>query len=332
MKRCICWILFLLVGRGFVSARDVLILLDGTRRAGDIAEFDGNFIRLRVALPDAAGGANALVSIPRSDVEAIEFRENPIRSGLLKDSGVERLLDVELEWMRLRQWLAVPRSPAASVGCKFGELLLRNGSRDDMTKALGLFSEIESTAWSEADRMRAKQWRLRTMVASGNALEAVGEAKKIAEEFDDPLILIEANHIMAQATAQEMGDFLKENPRWSEDTREIDEVGTRVVDQFHILRRRALGLFLYPALFYGSDNEKAARGLWGAVGIHRLGGDDAKALEVARDIVAFYPATTEAHKAVDYLTSLTPEMLNRDAAKEAREEMLDAHSSESHVP
>lgn len=307
-------------------SRDVVILKNGSSRAGDITGFDGSTLRLRIPLPSAASmgipvAASAAVSIPRGDIEAIEFRDDPGRGRLLREGGVERLLDVELEWMRSRQWLAVPRSRTGAFGCRFGELLLVKGSEEDIAKALKVFREIEGGAWSDADRMRAKQGRLRAMVASGNAAEAVGEAARIAQEFDDPVILIEANHIMAQATAGELKEFLKENPRWSEDTREIDDAGTRVIDQRHKLHKRALELFLYPALFYGSDNAKAARGLWGAIGIHRLGGDDAAAMEVARDIVALYPATPEANMAVDYLASLPPALLERDAAREVLEGM-----------
>lgn len=325
---------FVMLAAGVAPARDVVILTNGGSRAGDIAGFDGNTLRLRVPLPNAGtgaipAGAAATVSIPRADIEAIEFRDDPERGKLLRDGGVGRLLDVELEWMRLRQWLAVPRSAAGAVGCKFGELLLVKGSPESVAKALEVFCEIEGGAWSEADRMRAKQGRLRAMVASGNAAEAVGEARRIAEEFDDPVILIEANHIMAQATAGELEAFLKENPRWSEDTREIDDAGTRVIDQRHKLHKRALELFLYPALFYGSDNAKAARGLWGVVGIHRLGGDDVKAMEVARDIVALYPATPEAKQAGAYLETLPPELLARDAAREAVEEMANATGAAS---
>jgi len=316
------------------SARDVVILANGESRAGEIAGFDGTTLRLRVPLPNSGvgaipAGATATVSIPRADIEAIEFRDDPARNKLLREAGVEQMLEVELEWMRQRQWVAMPRSPAGAAGCKFGELLLVKGAPENVAKALEVFREVEGGAWSGADRMRAKQGRLRAMVASGNAAEAVGEARKIAEEFDDPVILIEANHIMAQATAGELEVFLKENPRWSEDTREIDDAGTRVIDQRHKLHKRALELFLYPALFYGSDNAKAARGLWGAVGIHRLGGDDAKAMEVARDIVALYPAAPEAKLAGAYLETLPPELLARDAAREAVEEMANAAGGSS---
>lgn len=325
-------LVFLLFAVEASMARDVVMLADGTRRAGGIAGFDGNIVRLRVALPgalvaSAGGSATATVSIPLGDIESIEFWESPERSALLREAGVSQLLDVELEWIRMRPWLGVPRSAAAAIGCTFGELLLARGSAEDVATAFELFRGIEGGAWKEADRMRAKQGRLRAMVASGSASEAVAEAEKIAEEFEDPVILIEAHHIMARAMADELEAFLKENPRWNEDTRVIDDGGTRVIDQRHKLHRRALELFLYPALFYGADSAKAARGLWGAVGIHRLGGDEVKAMETARDIVQLYPATPEAKHAAEFLSSLPPELCERDAAKEALEEMASAASA-----
>ncbi len=330
-------LVFLLFCLAVAMAKDVVILSDGTHRVGEISGFDGTTIRLRVPLPGAAastagGTATATVSIPLRDIEAIEFMGSAERNALLRGAGVGQLLDVELEWMRMRPWLRVPRSSAGAMGCTFGELLLSRGAADDVEKALEIFREIEGGAWSDAERLRAKQGRLRAMVASGNAFEAVTEAKKIAEEFDDPLILIEANHIMATATADELEAFLKENPRWNEDTREIDAAGTRVIDLRHKLHRRALELFLYPALFYGADGAKAARGLWGAVGILRLGGDDAKAMEVARDIEQLYPTTPEAKHAAEFLASLPPELLERDAAKEAIEEMANPASTANSHP
>ena len=326
--------LFLLFCLAVAMAKDVVILSDGTRRVGEIAGFDGTIVRLRVPLPGAAaatagGTATATVSIPLGDIDVIEFWASPERSALLRGAEVGQVLDVEIEWMRMRPWLGVPNSDAGAMGCTFGELLLTRGAAEDVAKAREVFQQIEHGAWSDTDRLRAKQGRLRAMVASGNASEAVAEAKKIAEEFDDPVILIEANHIMATATADELEAFLKENPRWNEDTREIDGTGTRVIDQRHKLHRRALELFLYPALFYGADNAKAARGLWGAVGIHRLGGEDAKAMEVARDIEELYPSTPEAKHAAEFLASLPSELLERDAAKEAVEEMANPASADA---
>ena len=126
------------------SARDVVILTSGESRAGDIAGLDETTLRLRVPLPNSGvgaipAGATATVSIPRADIEAIEFREDPARNRLLRDAGVEQMLEVELEWMRQRQWLAMPRSPAGVAGCKFGELLLLKGGPEHISKALEVF-------------------------------------------------------------------------------------------------------------------------------------------------------------------------------------------------
>ena len=179
--------------------------------------------------------------------------------------------------------------------------------------ALELFTLIEQKSWSDDDKARAKQGRLRSMVATGRATEAIDQAKQLAAESEDPEILIEANYIMAQSADKDLKTFLEENPRWEQDS--------TVIDRRHELYNRVLELYLYPALFYGSDNERAARGLWGAVGVYRASNQLPLAIETSRDIAVLYPATTEAKLAQDFLATLKPEELATDFETEARKEM-----------
>jgi tetratricopeptide (TPR) repeat protein len=181
------------------------------------------------------------------------------------------------------------------------------------TQALELFNRIEAKSWRDEDKARAKQGRLRAMLALGRAEEAVEQAQKLAEQSEDHEILIEAKNIMAQAAEKDLRNFLEENPRW--------EMDSNVIEERHRLYNRVLELYLYPALFFGSDAERSACGLWGAAGIYRLSNQTNLAIETARDIVTLYPDSPEATPAKQYLASLKPEELASDFEAEARKEL-----------
>ena len=312
-------------------AQDVLILKNGDRRAGDIASADENVIRLRVSLnadapgtPPAPSSAMATVSIPRSDVVSIEFRSDPALEARLRTPSTTTIYELEAHWKKHEPWLPTARSPAGAIGCSFGNALLATGDSDKADRALELFTLIEEKSWSNEDKALAKQGRLRAMVATGRASEAIEQAKQLAVETEDPQILIEANYILAQAADKDLRDFLKENPRW--------DIDSNVIDQRHELYNKVLELYLYPALFFGSDNEKAARGLWGATGIYQASNQTRLALETSRDIVTFYPATPEAARAREYLATLTPDQLAQDSEAEARKELQDGITSSPAPP
>ena len=299
------------------TAQDVLLLKNGDRRAGEIISADATTVRLRVslggpALP-GAGAAMATVGIPRADIDAIEFKADPTREERLRSATPDRIPEVEADWKRLQPWLDFPRSQAGAIGCKLGELMLLTKDPAKSASALELFTLIEKQSWSDQDKARAKQGRLRAMVATGRATEAIDQAKQLAAESEDPEILIEANYIMAQSADKDLKTFLEENPRWEQDS--------TVIDRRHELYNRVLELYLYPALFYGSDNERAARGLWGAVGVYRASNQLPLAIETSRDIDILYPATTEAKLAQDFLATLKPDQLATDFEAEARKEL-----------
>ncbi len=298
-------------------AQDVLLLKNGDRRAGEIISADATTVRLRVslggpALP-GAGAAMATVGIPRADIDAIEFKADPNREERLRSATPDRIPEVEADWKRLQPWIDFPRSQAGAIGCKLGELMLLTKDPAKSASALELFTLIEKQSWSDQDKARAKQGRLRAMVATGRAAEAIEQAKQLAAESEDPEILIEANYIMAQSADKDLKTFLEENPRWEQDS--------TVIDRRHELYNRVLELYLYPALFYGSDNERAARGLWGAVGVYRASNQLPLAIETSRDIAVLYPATTEAKLAQDFLATLNADQRASDFEAEARKEL-----------
>ncbi|MEN9470208.1 MAG: hypothetical protein RL630_1941, partial [Verrucomicrobiota bacterium] len=135
---------FLFATALLASAQDVLLLKNGSRRAGEIVSADDSTIRFRVSLasPSAttpgAGTAAATIGIPRADVEAIEFQADPERDDRLRLATPDRLYEVEREWKRTQPWISFPRSPAGSIGCKLGELMLLTKDPAKATASLEL--------------------------------------------------------------------------------------------------------------------------------------------------------------------------------------------------
>ena len=308
-------------------AQDVLEMKTGSRRAGKIISFDEKFIRLELDLT-AQGSSSARsvasIALPRGDVLSIDFASNSQRDAAIRSAAAQDIDALDGYWIEFKPWLEMPRSPSGSIACALGNALLATKERKNADRALELFTLVEEKAWQDSDRVRAREGRLRAMTATGKAAKAIEEAKALAAETEDPEILIEANYLLAQAAEKELKDFLKENPRW--------DIDTSVIDQRHRLYNRVLELYLYPSLFFGTNNEKAARGLWGAIGIYRASGEERLAIETSRDILAFYPKTPEAEQARAYLASLKPEQLRADSEAEARKEMPESPPTEASPP
>lgn len=295
-----------------LSAQDVLTLRSGEKRTGKIAGLDATALKFQIPLP-VAPGANpvfASISIPRADIVSIDFAPDPAVGQLLSRRPTAG--ELHAAWATAAPWLGIPKSSAARIGNTLGKALLAGGSSADAAKALDIFQQVESAAWSPEDKMTAKEGRLRAMVATGRAGEAVREAEQIASMTEDPAVLIEAKFILAEAAGTSLKKLLGDNPRWEEDL--------NVIPERNRLYHEAVDLFLFPALFEGSQAEPAARGLWGAVGIYQLTGEAANALECARDITIIYPGTKYAAPAKDFIASLPATLTSIDPEKEAREE------------
>ena len=324
MKRTL---LILLAATCVAQAQDVLEMKTGNRRAGKIVSFDERFIRLELDIPSEGGAAPqsvASIALPRGDVLSIDFALDSQRDAAIRSAAISDIPALEADWKIFKPWLEMSRSPSGSIACALGNALLATKERKNADRALELFTLVEEKAWQASDKARAREGRLRAMTATGKAAKAIEEAKALAGETEDPEILIEANYLLAQAAEKELGEFLKENPRW--------DIDTNVIDQRHRLHNRVLELYLYPSLFFGTNNEKAARGLWGAIGIYRTSGEERLAIETSRDILAFYPKTPEAEQARTYLTSLKPEQLAADLEAEAGTEMPGSPPTESSPP
>ena len=282
---------------------------------------------MELDIPSEGGAAPqsvASIALPRGDVLSIDFALDTQRDAAIRSAAISDIPALEADWKIFKPWLEMPRSPSGSIACALGNALLATKERKNADRALELFTLVEEKSWQASDKARAREGRLRAMTATGRAAKAIEEAKALADETEDPEILIEANYLLAQAAEKELSEFLKENPRW--------DIDTNVIDQRHRLHNRVLELYLYPSLFFGTNNEKAARGLWGAIGIYRTSGEERLAIETSRDILAFYPKTPEAERAQTYLASLKPEQLAADPEAEARKEMPESPSTESSPP
>lgn len=270
----------------------------GTQRAGRVVGVDENSFKLEVPLA-VGSAATATVTVPRSEVDRIEFAPNPLRDRLIADPTIAGLAG---EWRRWQGFLAIPRSPAPAIGSAYATALLADPAR--AAEALAVFERIEAESWSEEAKQSARQGRLRAMVATGRAQDAVGEARKLAEESEDPSVLIEAKFILAEAAFAELQQLVEENPRWTEDL--------LVRPEYERLYNEALDLYLHPPLFIGSEIDAASRGLWGAAQVYRFGGDERNAAESARDVVMLYPGTSFATLGQEYLDTLSDESNTQD--------------------
>lgn len=288
--------------------QDTIFLRQGDRLVGKLTGVDEQSIRLRRLLPPLAGTPAdaapvfASVTVLRSHVERVEFSFGEAQERVLKNATPVSASEIEALWREARPWLAVPKSPAGGIGISYGDLLLRAGDLASARKALELFRVIETEAWSRPDAMRARQGRLRAMVALGTLEEAVAEAREVERVAEDPVVLIEAKFILAKAAEKTLRKLEEDNPRWQQDA--------FVAPERECLYEEALELYLYPALFFGSEIDAASRGLWGAVEVSRFAGDLKQALEASRDLVAIYPGTSYARQAEDFIDTL-PENLRK---------------------
>jgi hypothetical protein len=298
------------------NGQDTIFLRQGEAIAGRIAGFDGRTIRLLRFLQPLSGTASesepvcVSVTVQVSHVERVEFCSDEARDRKLREATTAKISEVEALWREALPWLSVPKSPAGEIGLRYGDLLLSAGDFASAEKALEIFKMIEAGSWSQGAKAGARQGRLRAMIATGHAQQAIAEAEEIVRRAEDPSILIEAKFILAQAAHRALEKFVTENPRWKEDPFAIPE-RNRLYDQ-------ALALYLYPALFFGSEINAAARGLWGALEIYRSAGDLQQALEVSYDLVSMYPETIHAKQSQALIETRADSLKKQDNEAQIR--------------
>lgn len=310
---CLAALIVVAASSAFAST-DVIFLSGGGTRSGSVRALTADSLKVDVFLPPRPGDSGpppkATVSIPRGTIELVEFGSDAALDRLLAQPPSDAAPDLATAWANWEAFLAFPKSPAGKVALAYGESLLAGGKASSASTALDLFSLIEKQAWDPAIREMAKQGRLRAMIASGRASEAVGEAKALAAISEDPAVLIQAKYILASAADTALRKLVEDNPRWQEDI--------HVIPERNRLYNEALDEYLYPALFLGSESAAAARGLWGAAGVYRSSGEDARARECARDLLALYPDSPEAKDAQKFLETLPKALLDENPETDAK--------------
>jgi len=287
-----------LAAPGLLRAADSVEFLDGTVREGKIVGVDERTFRLRIPAP-MPGQPPAVIAINRADVDKIVFGREPELDALIDDSSLARLAAARVMWQRMEPFLTIPESHAASAGIAYGDILLKSTDARRHQEAFDLFQRLEKEAWNPLDRESATRGRLRAMLELGMIDEASQEAQALADEAEDPELLLNIKLLLAQTRLAALQELLEENPRWNEDP--------PVRAARNQLLNDALDLALYPFLFHGTAHDEAAQGLWLARDIYLLAGDDEAARAVAKDLIAIYPRTRYAEQAREALPNPEPE-------------------------
>ena len=286
-------ILSLLVYLG-LSARcvafDILYLEEsGAAMKCRIEGLGDDFIKATVLIERPGSPARKVVrSFRLTEIDYIDFDTSGEALDALGTPGKSPAV-IRDEWNEKRRYLGIRKSNAGDFGLALGNVLLESDESAKIKVALDTFRLVEQSDWDETRRALAQQGRLRCLLALGQAEKALAEAKVIARESEDPVIMIEAHYVMARATRQDFEALLEENPKWRED----DEVREEVEAAFN----DTIDRFLYASLFFGSHDAQAARGLWNAAEVFNLAGESAAARDCAKDIVALYQGTDFAERA-----------------------------------
>lgn len=293
---------------------DTIFTANNEKIQGKVIGLDAQNYKIQKPLPpapNAPAGAPpmfATVTIPRTNVVRIEFAPDEARDRKLKEATPAQILQVEALWKQYEPWLAVPKSPAGSVGIAYGNVLLQAKNAAHAQKALEIFQKVEKESWNDEDLVQAKRGRLRGMIATGQAQEAIQEANELAKTSEDPAVLIEARYIMAEASNAAFRKLVEDNPRWEQDL--------LIVPQRNRLYAETLNLYLFPYLFYGSEVEPAARGLAGALGVYQFTGETKLAASTAQDLVELYPGTAHAAEARRFLDAQPKESTTQTTKNE----------------
>lgn len=218
----------------------------------------------------------------------IDFEPVPGEAETLDNPLALDIVSLRRLWNELAVNLDRARSNVGEIALIYANRLLEEG--DDLAKqdALPVFDRVRHEDWSRERKGRAEVGRLRALMATGEAAAAAVEAEVLAAESEDPGMLIEARYILAEASFAKLKAIDEENPRWEDD----DEV--RPVRE--ALYHETVDRYLFPYLFYGSEVEEAARGLWGARLVYLHSGDADAAASCADDIVNLYPLTAAAER------------------------------------
>jgi hypothetical protein len=287
-------LLFLFAFTAPGSGQDVIHRTNGARQSAKVVGIDERSLKVEVVL--VPGQPPGVITMSRAEVTRVDFAEREEEQRLLKAGIAADPAEVAQMWRAKAALLGFPNSNAGAFALLHAQQLLKTPATAQI--AFDLYARIEKEDWNETRRAQAGRGRLTAMIATGRAAEAVEQAKQLATSAEDPATLIEAKFVLGQASAKALRELLAENPRWEEDD--------KVRPERHRLYHEALDLLLYPYLFFGAEQEPAARGLWAATELYQLVAEPERAEELARDITILYAQTPYAADAKKLLSTLTP--------------------------
>lgn len=273
--------------------QDVIHLKTGESAACEIEAVTDNIVVFFLPGP---GGGSSKRNLPMDRVAFIEFGFEQGEEAVFRDLTKIPSDILETWWEFHFANLHRPRSRTAAYGLAFGEALLREKPEIGAARALSVFDRIIERAWAEEDISLAKQGRLRALIAADDLETAVEEAQVLASETEDPDLLIEVKHLLAQADFQQLKELQEEHPKWIEDD--------LVRPDRNALYHRILDQYLWPHLFHATRAEEAARGLLGAAEVYRFGGELELAQAALEDLQNLYEDTASYQAASTLLESL----------------------------
>ena len=277
-----------------MNAQDAVHLKNGETLDCRIEAITDNILTYQTSV-DLGGGRSATArrTISPDFVDFIEFAALPGESENLADPGALDLKKIEAVWFEISRHLHRPRSNAGRIGLAYANALLNSEKEYEWDQALALFDRIREQDWNPENHQAAFQGRLRTLIQIGDLETALHEAKQLAEQSEDPGMLIEAKYALARVDFEALKELEEENPKWEEDD--------TVRPDRNRLYHRTVDQFLWPYLFYGTREESAARGLMAASDVYQFSGDKPAARACLADIEQLYPNTRIAAEAREKL-------------------------------
>lgn len=266
-------------------AQDTVILKNGRKAECQVLDFTADTVK--ISWKPAPGATAEFRAVPLAEVDFVEFAPLPgeaeARAQAAKEGRSEPLLPF---WAKRVSWLSRPRCDAGELGLTYAELLSRKSTTDRLERALKVYEQIEAGDWSPERRSRAQAGRLRIMLRQGRTAEVRPLAETLLAKNGDPRVLIDLRHVLAETAAASLAQLEKDHPRW----RDEDDL----IPQHGRLLSEAFDGYLFPHLFYGTEEDLAARGLWAASQLAQSQGDAAQASGWALDLTKLYPNTPEA--------------------------------------
>jgi hypothetical protein len=301
---------FLLAATPRAAAQDTVFLKNGRKADCQVLDFTADTVK--ISWKPTPGSRAEFRAVPLADVDFVEFAPLPgeaeARAQAVKEGRSEPLLPF---WGKRVSWLGRPRCDAGELGLTYAELLSRKSTPDRLERALKVYEQIESTDWSPERRGRAQAGKLRIMLRQGRVEEVRPLAEALLAKNGDPRVLIDLRHVLGETAAAALSQLEKDHPRWKDE----DDL----IPQHDRLLGEAFDGYLFPHLFYGTEEDLAARGLWAAAQLAQAQGEAAQASDWALDLTKLYPNTPETAAAAALLAKQPATSRPKPAAQENAE-------------